>query len=191
MHRLSPLVLAVALTLLFAVPAAAGGWATVTLDKVPAELHTGTPRTLGFTILQHGVTPFTGSRSVIRARSASGQEVTFHARPDGAPGHYAVDVTFPTTGSWTWEVIPEPFAPQPLGTILVTSPAAGAGAASGAAAALAGTGSAGVGVIGAGPSAPGWPTIILRIALAIAILCAAAGFLLNVVGARRPAPASQ
>ena len=171
-RRLLPLAFAILMTLLLAVPATAGGWATVALDQVPTELRAGTTHKLGYTILQHGVTPFSGSKSVIRARSASGQTLTFPARPEGAPGHYAVDVTFPSAGAWEWEVVPEPFAPQPLGTITVT----GAAAASSAPTALMGT---------------SLPTIILRAALVIATLCAAATFILHVASARRTVPATQ
>ena len=173
MRKLLPLTAALVLSVLLAVPAAAGGWATVTLDKVPTELRAGTRHTLGYTILQHGVTPFSGSKSVVRARSASGQTVTFAARAEGAPGHYVVDVTFPTAGAWTWEVVPEPFAPQPIGTITVTDAGAAASVPSAAAGVVA------------------LPTLILRVALTVAALCAALAFALSVRAARRPAPAAQ
>ena len=172
MRNLLPFTTALLLTVILAVPAAAGGWATVTLDKVPTELRAGTRHALGYTILQHGVTPFSGSKSVIRARSAAGQTVTFAARPEGAPGHYVVDVTFPTTGAWTWEIVPEPFAPQPMGTITVTDAPA---------AAIVPSAAAGIPV----------PTLILRVGLTVAALCAALTFALSMRATRRPAPAAQ
>ena len=167
-----PLILATLFTLLLATPVGAGGWATVTLDQLPSELRAGATHTLGYTILQHGVTPFAGSRSVIRARSASGQTLTFPARPQGAPGHYLVDVTFPTAGTWTWEVVPEPFAPQPLGSIIVTRASAPA---------LAPV------PFGGTPL----PTLILRGALAAATIFAGISFALHLAQSRRAVPAIQ
>lgn len=38
-------------------PALAGGWATTTLDEVPAELESGETYSIGYTILQHGKSP--------------------------------------------------------------------------------------------------------------------------------------
>ena len=176
MRTLIPLTLAAMLTLVLALPAAAGGWATVALDHVPTALRAGTTHKLGYTTLQHGMTPFTGSRSVIRARSARGQMLIFPARPDGAPGHYVAEVTFPAAGTWTWEVVPEPFAPQPLAPITVTGPSTPAS-------------------IGASIPAPlaggSLPLNILRGALALATVFAGASFALHLTHTRRTAAATR
>ena len=52
--------LALLLVLLAAVPAAAGGWATVGLDSTPAGVAPGKPWDVNITVLQHGVTPLGG-----------------------------------------------------------------------------------------------------------------------------------
>ena len=46
--------------LITARPAAAGGWATVTIDEMPAEIAAGAPFTIRFTVRQHGQTPLAG-----------------------------------------------------------------------------------------------------------------------------------
>lgn len=103
------------------VPAAlAGGWAVTTLDALPTELGAGVSYQLGYTILQHGITPYRTDDTSVRIRSVStGETHVFAGRPDGPAGHYVVDVRFPTAGEWVWEVQPGIFQAQQLGTVSV------------------------------------------------------------------------
>jgi hypothetical protein len=107
---------------LFAAPAAlAGGWAVTTLDTLPRPLHAGETYTVGYTIRQHGQTPYVGANSAIELRSPSGELTRFKGVPAGAAGHYVAEVRFDAPGEWQWTVDQSPFAPQALGTIGIES----------------------------------------------------------------------
>ena len=102
----------------------AGGWAVTTLDPLPNELRAGQTYAIGYMIRQHGQTPFASAQTAIEIRSSRSQAPQrFRAVPDGPPGHYVAQVTFPTAGEWQWDVDQTPFAPQALGTITVLAPA--------------------------------------------------------------------
>jgi mono/diheme cytochrome c family protein len=96
-------VLAVTLALVLAVPAFAGGWAVITLDELPTGVVAGEPFTVGFTVWQHGKTPMAGLDPAIIARSGD-EKITVYVKEQGKPGHYAVDVTLPTSGQWEWTI---------------------------------------------------------------------------------------
>jgi hypothetical protein len=106
--------------------AAAGGWAVGSLDTLP-EARAGATVAVGFSILQHGVTPVDLTEDVgIEIRLPDGDIDYFPAAGDGAPGHYVARVTFPTTaGSYTWTMRMGWFGPQELGTLDVNPPAGG------------------------------------------------------------------
>ena len=108
---------------LFATSAAAGGWAISVLDPLPGQVHAGETYRIGYTILQHGATPFPTQDSAIVATSPTGEHLRFPGVGDGAVGHYAAQVRFPTAGTWTWEVDQTPFAVQSIGTVVVAPPA--------------------------------------------------------------------
>ena len=112
--------------------ALAGGWAVTTIDALPeGGFVAGRTYRLGYTIRQHGQTPFDGAKTSITIISASDRErYHFQGIPDGKPGHYVAEVTFPSEGAWDWEVSQYPFAIQTLGTIAV-GPAAAVGPAPG------------------------------------------------------------
>jgi hypothetical protein len=99
----------------------AGGWAIVALDPIPGTPVEGQPFTVGFTILQHGVTPYTTANASIVVTDTSGRVEQFAATPVGAPGHHTAVVTFAKAGSYRWDVVPDWFAKQPLGDIEVTA----------------------------------------------------------------------
>lgn len=101
----------------------AGGWAVVTLDPVAASPVEGQPLSVGFTILQHGVTPYTTANAFITVTDGSGRTEQFAAKPEGAPGHHVAQVTFAGAGVHRWEVKPDWFAPQALGEINVVAAA--------------------------------------------------------------------
>ena len=98
------LVLAVAA---IAAPAAnAGGWATVGLSSLPPsglEANQGWP--VDITVLQHGQTPLAGVTPIVRVRDDGGEVVrSFTAAPTGKTGVYRAVVTFPSEGTYSYEV---------------------------------------------------------------------------------------
>src|SRR5687768_3280041 len=112
-------VLVILAMLALAVPALAGGWAMVTLDSLPRELHAGESIQLGFTVLQHGKTPTNkdlngdpltplltavkqGGAATTQAKAA--ETIRVEARQQGPTGHYVVDLTFPSDGTWAWQI---------------------------------------------------------------------------------------
>jgi hypothetical protein len=105
--------------LLLAFPAMAGGAATVNLDEVPTDVRAGDPLHLTFIIRQHDVRPvdeIAGVGPLVpyleATNSDTGETLRVDAyKPEGAEvGHFAVDVTFPSAGTWEWQIYPEPFA---------------------------------------------------------------------------------
>ena len=95
--------LPVALVLLIAPAAHAGGWATVGLSSTPAGTEPGTPWPVKITVLQHGVTPLEGVEPAVIITSGDARK-TFAAKPTGKPGVYRAEVVFPTAGRWSYAV---------------------------------------------------------------------------------------
>jgi hypothetical protein len=106
--------------------ALAGGWAVTSFDQLPDEFQAGADYDLTYTILQHGQTPVDVGPSQVVITAGNGQKTTFEATPLTAegPGRYAVSITFPESGTWTWEVRQGSFEPHEMGAIEVTSLAA-------------------------------------------------------------------
>jgi hypothetical protein len=120
MRRIA-LALAVA-TLALPASAGAGGWATVGIAPLPGDdIRAGDHWTPTLTVLQHGRTPLDGVQPTLTIRSpTTGATHTFVARPTGEPGRYAVDVRFPSSGTWAYEVFDDfsathTFAPVTVG----------------------------------------------------------------------------
>lgn len=85
--------------------AVAGGWAIVKLDGLPSDVTTGKSVSVGFTVLQHGVSPLPGLDPIVRAGHAtSGEKVEVVASGQGERGHYVADLTFPSSGTWNWSI---------------------------------------------------------------------------------------
>jgi hypothetical protein len=106
-HRFPTAVLAaLAATVLLAGTAFAGGWANAVMDETPQDPPSaGEPITIGFTLLQHGVTPVDhGSTNVTVRNLETGQAVTVAARQEGPSGHWVAEITFPTDGRWRYSV---------------------------------------------------------------------------------------
>ena len=121
-RRLAVFLIVVTGALLGAVGAAdGGGWAVVAMDPLAQSPIESQPLSVGFTILQHGVTPYTTGNAFIIVTDATGQTERFAARPDGEPGHHIARVTFAGAGVYRWELQPDWFAKQPLGEITVAS----------------------------------------------------------------------
>lgn len=97
------------------IPAAwAGGWAIVSLDALPVEPHAGEPLQVGFVVRQHGITPLNSVQPRFLAHNQeTGETVEVEAVQEGSVGHFVMEVVFPSPGTWTWEIRPEPFGPVP------------------------------------------------------------------------------
>ena len=94
----------VALALIVAGAAGAGGWATVGVSPDPPDA-AGTAWNVKLRVLQHGRTPLDGVKPSITIRNVdTGEAKTFAARPAGEPGMYRADVKFPSAGTWRYEV---------------------------------------------------------------------------------------
>jgi hypothetical protein len=104
---------------------AAGGWAITSLDPFEQPV-AGQPITIGFTILQHGVTPVEVEGAGIRVFQQGTTGEFFPAIHDGDSriGHYTARVVFPKEGTFTWLVEQGFFEAQALGQITITSSAA-------------------------------------------------------------------
>lgn len=133
MKRASVLVIVVMALLATTAAVLAGGWAVVTLDSPPGEIHAGEPWTVGFTVLQHGQTPVhnlgPGSpvEPLLIATNADGRRVEAQATPTEEVSHFVAEVTFPSEGSWEWTIHPNPLAGESLFeplTVMAARPAA-------------------------------------------------------------------
>lgn len=114
-RKLSLFVLVV---LLFAaVPVLAGGWAVVSMDEMPGEIHAGEPMIFTFMVRQHGETPvhFLGGDETLpitpilqATNPETGDSVRVEAERGEEVGRFTVEVTFPTEGTWEWSIAPNP-----------------------------------------------------------------------------------
>lgn len=127
------LLLVITVLAMTALPAQAGGWATVTLDAPLSEVRAGEAVRVGFTVKQHGVTPIHSAfgtedvRLTIRAWKTTPKDVVLEvvAVKDAANvGHFTADLTFPSPGVWEWEATPAPFAGSRLQSVTVVDGAA-------------------------------------------------------------------
>ena len=102
--RIAALPLALAATFILVTTVVAGGWATATLDAGMPGPRAGTTATIGFRVLQHGMTPNSSLTVIVHAASATGGSITADATAQGDAGHYVATLTFPTDGAWriTW-----------------------------------------------------------------------------------------
>ncbi len=125
-------VLLVIVLLLMLVPAVfAGGWATVTLDEPPGEIHAGETWIVGLSVLQHGMTPVHNlgegvpiEPTFVATNAATGQKVEAVARPEEEIGRFTLVVTLPSEGEWEWTIYPAPLAgDEQLRSLTVLPPA--------------------------------------------------------------------
>jgi len=96
--------LALLLALVLTIPAFAGGWAVITLDKLPSGVVAGEPLTIGFMVLQHGRTPMADLQPTITATLSKSESFVIKAAPEGEIGHYVATLTFPKEGNWSWSI---------------------------------------------------------------------------------------
>jgi hypothetical protein len=100
--------------------AAGGGWATAGLSPLPPEdVAAGDTWRPTITLLQHARTPLDGVSPSITIRNGHGETRTFVATPTGEPGKYAVDVAFPSSGSWAIAVDDDFSQVHTFGTVSV------------------------------------------------------------------------
>lgn len=92
---------ALALALVAAAPAAAGGWATVGFAPLPDGTEAGGPWNPEITILQHGQTPLDGLSPTVTISEDGGALHQVAATSTGESGVYEADVVFPTAGRWS------------------------------------------------------------------------------------------
>jgi hypothetical protein len=78
----------------------AGGWATVELDESPGGIVAGEPWRVELLVKQHGITPLNDLSPSVRIENGEGVVRTFRARPTTTAGTYAVEITYPTAGTW-------------------------------------------------------------------------------------------
>jgi len=92
---------ALAIALVAAGAASAGGWATVGLDPLPTGVGPGDTWKTDMTILQHGRTPLTGlSPTITITLDETGLSREFVAKETARPGVYEASVVFPEAGPW-------------------------------------------------------------------------------------------
>lgn len=104
-RRIAAVVAAMALLLILALPAMAGGWADIVADGQTATPRAGTPVEIGFRVMQHGVTPAPWERATVHFLNAStGEAFAVVARNDHPNGHFVVTARIPEAGFWTWNV---------------------------------------------------------------------------------------
>lgn len=88
-----------------AAPAAsAGGWATVGLSSLPKDTPAGGTWSVDLTVLQHGRTPLEGIAPVLTISNGAGETREFTGVATGTPGVYRVNVVFPSSGTWSYQV---------------------------------------------------------------------------------------
>jgi len=96
--------MAMILALVLVVPVLAGGWAVITLDKLPGEAQAGEPLSIGFTVRQHGRTPMVGLTPTISARLSGSNKVVAVSAAENGAGHYTAILTLPESGQWEWSI---------------------------------------------------------------------------------------
>jgi plastocyanin len=121
------LAMVVAMTAGMAIPALAGGWASVRLDAELGQVRAGEAVRIGFMVKGHDVEPINVEEAFLSARHReTAEEIQARAWQDGDIGHYLVDVTFPMPGEWKWEITPVPYAATSFETLTVMPAAGGA-----------------------------------------------------------------
>jgi mono/diheme cytochrome c family protein len=105
------------------IPAIGGGWAVVTLDRLPDQVIAGEPVSIGFMLRGHGVTPVTTDGLSIEANHLeSGERFSVSAVSGDSEGHYTAVLTFPRSGVWEWGVSMGPYSfTQSMPTLEVLS----------------------------------------------------------------------
>lgn len=127
LRRLAAAFAALALVLMLAVPAVAGGWADIVADAQTTEPPVeGQPVSVGFLVLQHGVTPAGWETPTVRFTNAStGVTIDVVAASEGADGHFVASAVLPEAGLWSWQVTLKDLASEHLPVALTVVAASG------------------------------------------------------------------
>lgn len=80
-------------------PVSFGGWATITVEKVPDKVNTGQSLDLVFVVKQHGKTPLSGLKPTVEVKGA-GAVTTVAATPGKDKGQYKATVVLAQAGSY-------------------------------------------------------------------------------------------
>jgi len=80
-------------------PDRAGGWATISVEKLPDKVVTGQPLDLVFVVKQHGVTPLSGLKPTLEVKGA-GAVTRVEASPGKEKGQYKATVVLAQAGSY-------------------------------------------------------------------------------------------
>ena len=79
----------------------AGGWATITVENLPGEVHAGENVHIEFSVRQHGRELTSHVTPVLRAHNPqTGETLIVDAAALSEKGYFAVDVVFPSEGQW-------------------------------------------------------------------------------------------
>lgn len=127
MKQISIVGLILAFALLWAGTAAAGGWATVTVDALPETITAAQPFTIEFSVRQHGIRlmdDLSPLPTVTLVHGESGERVVVQAEAMARGGFFAATATVPMAGEWSWN-IGAFSAEHPMPTLLVNDPCAG------------------------------------------------------------------
>lgn len=104
-RRIAAVVAAMAMLLILALPAMAGGWADIVADGQTTTPRAGRPVEIGFRVMQHGVTPAPWVTATVHfANVGTGGTFDVIARNDDPDGHFVATATMPDAGFWTWNV---------------------------------------------------------------------------------------
>lgn len=76
-----------------------GGWATISVEKLPDKVVTGQPLDLVFVVKQHGVTPMPGLKPTLEVKGA-GAVVRVEASAGKEKGQYKATVVLAQAGSY-------------------------------------------------------------------------------------------
>ncbi len=91
-----------ALSLLVAAPSTSdrfGGWATISVEKLPDKVVTGQPLDLVFVVKQHGTKPMSGLKPTLEVKGA-GTVARVDATPGKEKGQYKATVVLAQAGSY-------------------------------------------------------------------------------------------
>lgn len=104
-RRLAAILAAMAMLLVLAVPVMAGGWAEIVADGQTVTPKEGSSVEVGFTVMQHGVTPAPWENATVRfTNSSTGTSFDVEAKNDRADGHFSATATLSEAGFWSWQV---------------------------------------------------------------------------------------
>jgi hypothetical protein len=76
-----------------------GGWATISIEKLPDKVVTGQPLDLVFVVKQHGVTPMSGLKPTLEVKGA-GAVARVEASAGKEKGQYKATVVLAQAGSY-------------------------------------------------------------------------------------------